>query len=167
VANHPSWLDGPALATVLPDRFRFIAGEVLQHEGLTGFVLKRLGTEFVERYQHEHGVADTDRVVALIGGGHSLVIFPEGRLARAPGLRPFHMGAFVAAAQAGVPVVPLAIRGTRAMLRPDHHFPRKGAVDIAVAQPIQSTGIDWTAAVGLQRAARDAILHISGEPDVE
>lgn len=112
-------------------------------------------------------MADTDRVVALIGGGHSLVIFPEGRLARAPGLRPFHMGAFVAAAEAGVPVVPLAIRGTRAILRPEHHFPRKGAVDIVVAEPIQPTGTDWAAAVGLQRVARDAILHICGEPDVE
>ena len=113
VANHPSWLDGLALSTVLPRSFRFVAGEVLQREGLIGFVLKRLGTEFVERHEREHGVADTDRVVALVRAGQSLVIFPEGRLARAPGLRPFHMGAFVVAAEAGVPVVPVAIRGTR------------------------------------------------------
>ena len=65
VANHPSWLDGLALTTVLPHSFRFVAGEVFQGEGLTGFVLKRLGTEFVERYEREHGVADTDRIVAL------------------------------------------------------------------------------------------------------
>ena len=167
VANHPSWLDGLALATVLPHSFRFIAGEVLQHEGLTGFVLKRLGTEFVERYEREHGAADTDRVVAVIRAGHSLVLFPEGRLARAPGLRPFHMGAFVAAAQAAAPVVPVAIRGTRTILRPEHHFPRKGAVNITVGQPISPMGTDWAAAVVLQHAARDAIPHLSGEPDVE
>ena len=152
---------------MLPHSFRFVAGEVLQHEGLSGFVLKRLGTEFVERYEREHGVADTDRVVALVQAGQSLVIFPEGRLARAPGLRPFHMGAFVVAAQAGVPAVPIAIRGTRAMLRPEHHFPRRGAVDIAIGQPIQPMGTDWAAAVGLQHAARDAVLRLSGEPDVE
>ena len=111
MANHPSWLDGLVLTTVLPDSFRFVAGEALQREGLIGFVLKRLGTEFVERHEREHGVADTDRVVALVRAGQSLVIFPEGRLARAPGLRPFHMGAFVVAAEAGVPVVPVAIRG--------------------------------------------------------
>src|SRR5271157_1129258 len=125
VANHPSWLDGVVLATVLPPSFRFVAGEVLQHQVLSGFVLKRLGAEFVERYEREHSVADTDRVVALVRAGQSLVIFPEGHLARAPGLRPFHMGAFVAAAQAGVPAVPIAIRGTRAMLRPEHPFPRR------------------------------------------
>jgi 1-acyl-sn-glycerol-3-phosphate acyltransferase len=167
VANHPSWLDGLALATVLPHSFRFVAGEVLEHEGQIGFVLKRLGTEFVERYEREHGVADTDRIVALVRAGQSLVIFPEGRLARAPGLRPFHMGAFVVAAQAGAPAVPIGIRGTRTILRPEHHFPRRGAVDIAIGHPVQATGTDWRAAVELQRAARDGVLHLSGEPDVE
>jgi 1-acyl-sn-glycerol-3-phosphate acyltransferase len=167
VANHPSWLDGLALALVLPRSFRFVAGEVLQQERLNGYVLKRLGTEFVERHEREHGLADTDRVVDLVRSGQSLVIFPEAFLNRAPGLRPFHMGAFVVATQAGVPVVPLGIRGTRAILRPDHHFPRRGAVDIAVGQPIQPAGADWAAAVSLQRAARAAILRLSGEPDVE
>ena len=167
VANHPSWLDGLALTTVLPRSFRFVAGEVLQREGLIGFVLKRLGTEFVERHEREHGVADTDRVVALVRAGQSLVIFPEGRLARAPGLRPFHMGAFVVAAEADVPVVPVAIRGTRAILRPEHHFPRRGSVDITIGAPVQPMGTDWAAAVKLQRAVRDTVLRLSGEPDVE
>ncbi|AFM18009.1 acyl-CoA synthetase (AMP-forming)/AMP-acid ligase II [Mycolicibacterium chubuense NBB4] len=167
VANHPSWLDGLALATVVPPSFRFVAGEVLEHERLIGFVLERLGAVFVERYEREHGVADSDKVVALVREGRSLVVFPEGHLARAPGLRPFHMGAFVAAAQSGVPIVPVAIRGTREMLRPEHHFPRRGSVAIAVGEPIQPLGTDWTAAVGLQCAARDVILRLSGEPDVE
>jgi 1-acyl-sn-glycerol-3-phosphate acyltransferase len=167
VSNHPSWLDGLALSTVLPHSFGFVAGEVLQHEGLSGFVLKRLATEFVERYERGHGVADTDRVAALVRAGESLVIFPEGRLARAPGLRPFHMGAFVVAARAGVPAVPVAIRGTREILRPEHHFPRRGSVDVTVGQPIQPLGTDWAAAVKLQHAARDSVLRLSGEPDVE
>ncbi len=167
VANHPSWLDGVVLATVLPPSFRFVAGEVFQHRVLSGFVLKRLGTEFVERYEREHGVTDTDRLVALVQAGQSLVMFPEGHLARAPGLRPFHMGAFVVAAQAAALAVPIAIRGTRTMLRPGHRFPRRGAVDIAIGQPVQPIGTDWAAAVQLQRAARDTVLRLSGEPDVE
>ncbi|OBH02138.1 acyl-phosphate glycerol 3-phosphate acyltransferase [Mycobacterium sp. E2699] len=167
VANHPSWIDPLALASVLPERYRFVAAEVLEHQGLNGFVLRRLGHQFVERHEREHGVADVGRLAALVRAGQSLVIFPEGRLARAPGLRPFHMGAFAVAAQTGVPVVPMAIRGTRTILRPEHHFPRRGAVDIAVAGPIRSSGADWTAAVGLQRAARKVVLDLSGEADVE
>jgi 1-acyl-sn-glycerol-3-phosphate acyltransferase len=102
-----------------------------------------------------------------VRAGQSLVIFPEGRLARAPGLRAFHMGAFVVAAKTGVPTVPLAIRGTRAILRPEHYFPRRAAVDIVVGEPIRPSGSDWTAAVELQHATRDAVLELSGEPDVE
>jgi 1-acyl-sn-glycerol-3-phosphate acyltransferase len=167
VANHPSWLDGVVLATVLPPSFRFAAGEVLQHRALSGFVLKRLGTQFVERFEREHGVADTERLVALARAGQSLVIFPEGHLARAPGVRPFHMGAFVVAAQAGAPIVPIAIRGTRAILRPEHRFPRRGTIEIAIGQPVEPQGTDWASAIALQRAARGAVLRLSGEPDVE
>jgi hypothetical protein len=46
-------------------------------------------------------------------------------------------------------------------------LPATGAVDIAIGQPIQATGTEWTAAVGLQRTARDAVLDLAGEPDVE
>ena len=90
------------LAAVLPPSFRFVAGEVLPRRGSSGFVLQRLGAEFVERYERERGMADTERLVALVRAGQSFVMFPEGHLAHAPGLRPFHMGAFVVAAQAGV-----------------------------------------------------------------
>lgn len=167
VANHSSWLDGVLLPTVLPTSFRFVAAEVFQRRALSGFVLKRLGTEFVERYEREHGVADTDRLVALVRAGQRLAIFPEGHLARAPGLRPFHMGAFVVAAQTGAPVVPIGIGGTRTILRPGHRFPRRGAINIAIGQPVEPNGTDWASAIELQRAARDAVLHLSGEPDVE
>jgi 1-acyl-sn-glycerol-3-phosphate acyltransferase len=167
VANHPSWIDPLVLASVLPQSFHFVAAEMLEHQGLNGFVLRRLGHQFVERHERELGVADAGRLTVLARTGQSLVIFPEGRLARAAGLRPFHMGAFVVAAQTGVPVVPVAIRGTRTILRPEHHFPRRGAIDIAVGEPLWPSGTDWTAAVELQRAARNVVLDLSGEPDVE
>jgi 1-acyl-sn-glycerol-3-phosphate acyltransferase len=77
------------------------------------------------------------------------------------------MGAFAVAAQTCVPVVPVAIRGTRTILRPEHHFPRRGAIDIAVGEPIWPSGNDWTAAVELQRAARKVVLNLSGEADME
>ena len=167
VANHPSWIDPLALAAVMPQSFLFVAAEVLEHQGINGFVLRRLGHQFVERHEREHGVADADRLAGLVRAGQSLVVFPEGRLARAPGLRPFHMGAFVVAARTGVPVAPVAIRGTRTILRPEHHFPRRGAIDITVGEPINPSGNSWTAAVELQRAVRAAVLRLSGEPDVE
>lgn len=167
VANHPSWLDGLVLAAVLPTPFRFVAGEVLSRRMLAGFVLRRVGTVFVERTERQRGVSDTDRLVELARQGQRLAMFPEGHLDRSPGLRRFRMGAFVVAARAGVPVVPVAIQGTRSMLRPGSRFLRRGAVHIAVEEAIQPRGTDWAAAVEYQHTVRAAILRHCGEPDLK
>ena len=96
-----------------------------------------------------------------------MVILPEGRLARAPGLRPFQTGAFVAAARAAFRSLPIAIRGERVIFRPEHHFPRPGADRRHHRSADQPTGTGWAAAVRLQRAARNVVLRLSAEPDVE
>jgi 1-acyl-sn-glycerol-3-phosphate acyltransferase len=75
------------------------------------------------------------------------------------------MGAFMAAAQAGVPVAPVTIRGTRDILRAGSWFPRRSRLEVIVEPPIQPTGDDWSAAVRLRDAARAVILRNCGEPD--
>jgi 1-acyl-sn-glycerol-3-phosphate acyltransferase len=75
------------------------------------------------------------------------------------------MGAFVAGSEAGRPVLPVGIRGTRSMLRPGHRFVRRGALSVVVGEPIVPTGRGWPAAVRLERGARAAILRSCGEPD--
>jgi 1-acyl-sn-glycerol-3-phosphate acyltransferase len=97
--------------------------------------------------------------------GCSLVFFPEGTFTRMPGLLPFHVGVF--AAQAGVPMVPVIIRGTRSLLRAESWFPRRVVVKIHVGAPIVLAGREWTAAVKLCDAVRDAMLQQPGEPDLE
>jgi 1-acyl-sn-glycerol-3-phosphate acyltransferase len=81
---------------------------------------------------------------------------------------PFHLGAFAAAARAGVPVLPVAIRGTRAMLRSGQWLPRRGTLVVTIAEPIpvpRGVESDFRAAVMLRDAARSAILRDCGEPD--
>ena len=82
------------------------------------------------------------------------------------GLHPFHMGAFVAAAEADAPVIPVVIRGTRSLLRADSWFPRRSTVTVKVCEPIPPDGRDWTSAVRLRDKARTEILKHCGEPDL-
>jgi len=166
VANHASFLDGFVLLAAIPGPLCFVAGEVFTRQLLAGFVLRRIGAEFVERTDRERGIADTQRLVEAARAGRRLVFFPEGGLARAPGLRPFHLGAFVTAVSAGDPVVPVAIRGTRSMLRAGHRVVRRGAVRVVVEAPLLPSGAGFDAAAELERAARAAILPDCGEPDV-
>jgi 1-acyl-sn-glycerol-3-phosphate acyltransferase len=166
VVNHASYLDALVLVAVLPGRLRYVAKRELGERWLSRIPLQRLGVEFIERFAAPRGVEDTVRVVQTVRQGWPVVFFPEGTFGREPGLRSFHMGAFVVAAQAGVPVVPLALRGTRALLRAEQWLPRRGVVRLTFGMPLRPQGTDWTAAVTLRDAARAEILRHCGEPDM-
>jgi 1-acyl-sn-glycerol-3-phosphate acyltransferase len=83
-----------------------------------------------------------------------------------PGLLGFRLGAFLAAAQAGVPVVPVAIRGTRSILRGGQWRPRRGEISVDIGAPIRPDGGDFAAAVRLRDAARAFVLAHCREPDL-
>jgi 1-acyl-sn-glycerol-3-phosphate acyltransferase len=94
-----------------------------------------------------------------------MIFYPEGTFVREAGLLPFRMGAFAVAAQAGVPVVPVVIRGTRSMLRDGSWFPRHVSISITIGKPVTPEGSDWAAAVKLRDVVRAEILRSCGEPD--
>jgi 1-acyl-sn-glycerol-3-phosphate acyltransferase len=165
VANHSSYLDGVALVAALPRHYRFVAKRELHDQLVAGTYLTRIGAEFVERFDARQSVEDANRLATLPATGASLAFFPEGTFTRAPGLQPFHLGAFFAAARAGVPVVPVAIRGTRGMLRAGEWLPRRGAIVVTVGAPVTpatSVGDAFSTAVGLRDAARAAISKDCG-----
>ncbi|MFQ5995166.1 MAG: AMP-binding protein [Acidiferrobacterales bacterium] len=166
VANHSSYLDGLALTAILPQPLRYVAKRELETHFIARVVLRRLEVEYVERFDRQRGVDDARRVARVVRDGHALGFFPEGGFERMPGLRPFRMGAFVAAAEAGVPVVPVTIRGTRTKLRSDQWLPRRGPISVVIGKPIEPTGTNWSAAVTLRDAARAEILRRCGEPDL-
>jgi 1-acyl-sn-glycerol-3-phosphate acyltransferase len=167
VANHASYLDGLMLVASLPVEPSFVAKAELAGGFVARRFLESIGAVFVERFDKLRGVDDARGLVQSVQAGQTLAFFPEGTFTRMPGLLPFHMGAFVAAAGAGVPVVPVTIRGTRSLLRGDSRFPRRGMVRVIVAPVILPTGSDWGAAVRLREAARAAILQHLGEPDLD
>jgi 1-acyl-sn-glycerol-3-phosphate acyltransferase len=167
VVNHASYLDAVALAAALPAGAAFVAKRELAAVAISGFFLRRLGTELIERFDRQKSVEDTGRMADVSRQGRSLVMFPEGTFGRAAGLRPFRMGAFVVAAQTGTPVVPVAIRGTRSILRDGSWFPRRGPLGMVIGDPIAPQGADWAAAIALRDAARAEILRWCGEPDLK
>jgi 1-acyl-sn-glycerol-3-phosphate acyltransferase len=166
VVNHASYLDPLVLVAVLPSSISFVAKQELAEQFFARILFRRLGTEFVERFDPQRGVEDTDRVRQAVRQGCSMLFFPEGTFGRAPGLRPFRMGAFVVAAQTGVPLVPMGITGTRSILRAGQWFPRRGAVAVTIGAPIMPQGSDWTAAIALRDAARAQMLECCHEPDL-
>jgi 1-acyl-sn-glycerol-3-phosphate acyltransferase len=157
-------MDAVVLVAALPSHLRYVAKRELAKMWIPRLLFNRLGTEFVERFDAQQGLDDTAHVLAAVKSGAAVVFFPEGTFGREPGLRPFHMGAFMIAAQVGVPVVPAAIRGTRSILRSGQWLPRRGAVRLSIEAPLQPQGTDWAAAIALRDASHTDILRNCGEP---
>ncbi|MCU7935140.1 MAG: AMP-binding protein [Candidatus Thiodiazotropha sp. (ex Dulcina madagascariensis)] len=173
VANHASYLDGPVLVAALTRPFSFVAKAELLQRLIPRVFLHRIQAEFVERFDQQKGIADAHRLAKAARQGQSLLFFPEGTFTRMSGLLPFHMGAFVAAAEASLPVVPITIRGTRSILRSGAWFPHHGAITVNFGQPIypetvteETTESDWAIAVKLRNASRQDILRHCGETDL-
>jgi 1-acyl-sn-glycerol-3-phosphate acyltransferase len=167
VSNHASYLDGLVFTAALPARFSFVIKREMSAVPLAGLFLRRIGSEFVERFDRNRGAADARRVLRNAASGHSLVFFPEGTFTRTPGLLKFHTGAFVTAARAGCPVIPAVVRGTRVALSPTGALPRPGRIEIEILPPIQAQVQPGEASsAALRDRARQAILLALGEPDL-
>ncbi|SFP73322.1 AMP-binding protein [Pseudomonas borbori] len=165
VANHASYLDGLLLCAALPPEFSFVAKRELAGQRIAGPFLRRLGTCFVERFDLQRSAADAECLATALQAGQSLLFFPEGTLSREPGLLPFRMGAFVLAARADVPLVPVAIGGSRMVLRDGQWFPHRGAIQLHICAQLLAQGPDWLDAIRLRDSARAELLQHLDEPD--
>jgi acyl carrier protein len=173
VSNHASYIDSFFIVVAIPFEFSFVAKAELIKNILSRIYLDRIGTEYVERFDTQRGVKDAQRISSSARTGRSILFFAEGTFTRVPGLLPFHMGAFLAAAEADLPVVPVAIRGTRSILLNNTWFPRRGMITITIGKPIEPAEVRdgtkdtvWSTALKLRDAAREHILRHCGEPDL-
>jgi 1-acyl-sn-glycerol-3-phosphate acyltransferase len=168
VANHASYLDGVVMTAALPPRFGFVIKREMNEVPLAGLLLRRIGSEFVERFNRHKGATDARRVIRTAASGHSLVFFPEGTFTSEVGLGKFHTGAFAIAARASCPVVPAVIRGTRRNMPATRVFPRPGLIEVRYSAPIMPVVPlpDEDPALTLRDRSRAAILSELGEPDL-
>jgi 1-acyl-sn-glycerol-3-phosphate acyltransferase len=156
VANHASYIDGLVAAAALPPDFAFVIKKEMVRVPLAGLLLRRLGSQFVERFNRHKGAVDARRVLKLAATGQSLVFFPEGTFNEIRQIGKFLGGAFTAAARSDMPVVAMAIHGTRAVLPPG---------GLAVHRlPIRVEILEVLAAGEARQRSRELIARAVGEP---
>jgi acyl carrier protein len=165
--NHTSYLDALVLLAILDYRgYAFVAKREFQDNFLMRALLSGFNTQFIERFDVAKSTEHAGELAEAAKRGVSLIVFPEGTLKRNTGLMAFRTGAFQAAAQAGIPVVPVALRGVRSVLRDGTWYLRRAAVSVVIGAPLAPEGGDWAAAVKLRDAVRAEILKSCGEPDL-
>ena len=166
VVNHTSYLDGVVMTAALPARFGFVIKREMDAVPLANLLLRRIGAEFVDRGRTQRSARDARRLLRAAHGSAAMVFFPEGTFGSVPGLLRFHSGAFVFAVRAGLPVVPVALRGTRRALAPGGLLAWPARIDVEILEPIAPPTSEGEVAVpALREAARAAILARCCEPD--
>jgi 1-acyl-sn-glycerol-3-phosphate acyltransferase len=151
------------LCALLPASFGFVIKREMHGVPAAGWLLTRIGAQFVARNNAHGSRRDALRMLRSAAGGQSLAFFPEGTFRPEPGLLPFHNGAFTAATRGNMPVVPLIIRGTRRCLQPGTALPWPGRIRVQALAAI-ATAAD-TEVAALRDAVRATILEHTGLPD--
>lgn len=166
VPNHASLLDPVVLMAAWPGPVRFVTAAWIADHPVLRPVLRALGGLRVKR-----GGSGAEREVAqmqaALADGACLTAFAEGGLEVTPGLRPFMRGPFVAAARAGVAVVPVALKGTRRALRWGERVPRPGTIQVTFGQPVAAEGTAFDDVTRLAQTVRSVVAQGCGEPRVE
>ena len=155
VINHASYLDGIIAVAALPPDFAFVIKKEMGRVPLAGFLLRRLGSEFVERFNRHQSASDARRIMRLAATGQSLVFFPEGTFDERRQIGRFHGGAFTIAERSAMPVVPVALHGTRDALPP-------GGL-MMYHRPVRLEALGALAPRGARQRSRELIAAAVGE----
>jgi fatty-acyl-CoA synthase len=166
VANHVSNVDSVALLAALPLDFRAVAKQEVRSWPLVGAAVRRAGHLTVDRFDTLQGVEGAAHVTEVLRRGTSLLIFPEGTCAQGPALLPFRLGAFKAAVEAGRPVVPIHLEGTRCLLRPGSRLQRPGRMTLSIGEPLIPAAGGWPEMVRLRDRARARLETPASAPTV-
>jgi len=164
--NHSSYVDALVLAAVLPGEPAYLVKKEFADQFLVGMMLHRLGVLFIERYDLAESLADITTAINAASRDRVLVVFPEGTFTHRSGLLGFFLGGFKVASEAGLPIIPGALRGTRSMLRSDQWLPRKAAISVEISESVQPFGKDFAAVLRLRDVVRSTILKSCGEADL-
>ncbi len=166
-SNHASYVDVAALLALVPRNFVFLAKQEVAGWPFVGLFIRRARHLSVDRFDAQQGVAGTDRVASAVGAGESVLVFPEGTFTAAAGLRPFRLGMFKVALDTGVPIVPVALTGTRRALRDGQTLPRASRIHLWVGAPIRAEGDGFKAIVALRDRVAEVIASRCGEPRLD
>lgn len=167
VANHQSIIDVCALFRAVPVPLRFVLKQEMATVPFVGWYARRMGMVFIERGVARSAPQRLREAVGLVRGGAILCAFPEGTRSRDGSVGPFKGGILQVAIEAGVPVVPVALHGSGAVVPAAGFRVRPGAIDVRIGTPIPTSGLASDDRNALARRARAAVVDLLHSPSMQ
>src|SRR4051812_2440136 len=158
VSNHESFAD-ILLISHLPWEMKWLSKAELFRIPIMGWMMWLVGDIPVKRGFGPSAVEAMERCREALSHRVSVMIFPEGTRSRTAELLPFKDGAFRLAIEAGVPILPLAVSGTRnALPKHDWRF-RRSVAEVRGLEPIETTGLSLDDVPALKSRVRELIVR--------
>ena len=158
MSNHVSHIDSPALALSIPHPLFWVFKKELSRIPVFGWVLLALGQVMVDRDDLFQARGALAQAASWLGGNNSILIYPEGTRSRDGTLRPLKKGGFFIAVQAGVPIVPVRVSGSRDIVPSGSLAVRPGRVVVELFDPIPTAGMTGSDIPLLMQRVRSALL---------
>jgi 1-acyl-sn-glycerol-3-phosphate acyltransferase len=173
VANHVSWFDIFAIAAKLPVDYHFVAKKELEKIPVFGLAWRAAGHISIDRGNRESAARSLRKAGEQMREQKSVVvIFAEGTRSRTGRLLPFKKGAFVLAAETGIPIIPTIVTGSFDIMRPDTFIVRPATIHVYFEPPVPATGMSVDALLKRTRAVfverleeTDSLPPENPEPD--
>ena len=163
LSTHQSYMDIPVMLGYLPAQLRIAAKREVFRIPFLGWHMRRAGHISINRGSTTEAVESLRRAASEVRPGVSVFLYPEGTRSRDGRLQPFKKGGFKFALQTGLPVVPVAIVGTRALLPRDSIVFRPGPVELRVAPPVPTAGLADSDLPALMRRVREEMAKSFSE----
>lgn len=140
MCNHQSNYDIPVLLGRLPVQFRWLAKAELFRIPIFSRGMKGCGYISIDRSDRKAAFASLKRAADTIRNGTSVMIFPEGTRSVDGDILPFKKGGFVLAVDAGVPIIPIILRGTWSIMPKDRWLIKPRPITLEILAPIETSG---------------------------
>ncbi len=162
-SNHFSLIDTPVMFGSMPREFRILARHNLWRIPFLGWHLNRAGHIPVHRENPRAAARNIGQAAEKLHSGFSILLFPEGGRTRDPVMRRFKPGAAHIAIRAQVPIVPMALIGTRNILPPSSAHLHPGRAILRIGMPIPTEGLEGENAAALIARVQDEVKRLGAE----
>lgn len=162
-SNHQSIYDIPILFATLPLQLRIVAKDSLGSLPFLGWHLRRTGHLLVDRTNP--GADIVQKMRRLVRKGSSLIVFPEGTRSVDGRVGRFKKGSFLVAIDAGLPVVPVSVAGSRRVMQKGRLMVCPGEVAVTVHEPVPTSGVPRAAVIEFADRVRAIVRQDVDEPE--
>jgi len=161
VFNHQSTLDIAVVFKVLPVGVRFIAKKELKHIPFLGWYMRAMGMIFIDRKEPRKARESLKKTGKLMKKGANVVAFPEGTRGEDGRIQPFKKGVFVVAIESSIPIVPIAIEGTRQVMPKNTFQVRPHLIHVSIGDPIPTENLTYDDREALANKVRKRLIELN------